>query len=179
MRRILFALLLAAPVAHADPIRDAVINGVLRCDAITDNRAWLDCFYGSAQPMRSRLGLSPAPQAQTKLVPPVGAGYMAAAPAYRRAAPPPKEKGFWAELAGSDAPVARNMPLASYSFDKSGRFTIKLENGQTYQQMESDTAHASWNGAPASLLVTINNSGDNYTVKVKSEPGAVYHARRR
>jgi len=58
------SLCLALP-ARAEPTRDAVMQGAERCEGIPDNRVWLDCFYGSAQPMRVLLGLSPAPVAQT------------------------------------------------------------------------------------------------------------------
>lgn len=57
-----------APPAHASP-RDQVRAGSLRCDGITDERAWLDCYYGAAQPVRADLGLPPAPQSQQNLVP--------------------------------------------------------------------------------------------------------------
>jgi hypothetical protein len=168
---------LAVPAA-AQTARDEVMEGAERCAGIAEDRAWLDCFYGAAQPMRARLGLSPAPQAQTKLVPPVGAGYAAAAPAYRRAAPPPREKSFWGDVLGSTKPVASNMPLASYKFDEDGRFLIHLQNGEIYQQEESDIAHPHWSGPPGALLATVNVAGDKYTVRVKGDP-AVYHARRR
>ena len=36
--------------AVADPTRDQVMDGAARCEGIPDNRVWLDCFYGSAQP---------------------------------------------------------------------------------------------------------------------------------
>ncbi len=57
-----------APAA-ADPRQD-VMSGAQRCAGIADNRVWLDCFYGSAQPMRALLGLPPAPINQQRLVPP-------------------------------------------------------------------------------------------------------------
>ena len=64
---------LAALPALAEPTRDEVMAGAERCDGIADNRVWLDCFYGSAQPMRSVLNLPPANPAQVRLVPPRGA----------------------------------------------------------------------------------------------------------
>ena len=170
--------LLAAVPAAAQGVRDQVMDGAARCAGIADDRAWLDCFYGSAQPMRSRLGLSPAPQALIKLVPSPGAAYTAAAPGYRRPAPP-REKGFFAELLGSTRPVVANMPMTAYHFDEGGRFTIRLQNGQTYVQEESDLSRPGWSGPAGNLLVTVNSAGDKYTIKVKSDPGAVYHARRR
>ena len=62
--------------------------GAQRCAGIADDRTWLDCFYGSAQPMRAQLGLPPAPANQQRLVPQLAPAYAAptyAAPAY---APP-------------------------------------------------------------------------------------------
>jgi hypothetical protein len=69
--------------------RQDVLSGVQRCAGITDDRTWLDCFYGSAQPMRARLGLPPAPVNQQRLVPPMmGAVPAYAAPAYAPPAAP-------------------------------------------------------------------------------------------
>src|ERR1700761_4863169 len=78
--------------AMAGP-RDDVLYGVSRCGGIADDRTWLDCVYGAAQPMRAQLGLPPAPAAQQKLVPPAmpgmaapsfgGGAAAAAAPTYR------------------------------------------------------------------------------------------------
>jgi hypothetical protein len=76
---VLLGLVLFSPIALADPARDEVMSGAARCAGLTDNRAWLDCFYGSAQPMRALLGLPPAPLTQVKLVPPPGAVYPGAA----------------------------------------------------------------------------------------------------
>jgi hypothetical protein len=129
--------------------------------------------------MRGRLGLPPAPQAQVRLVPPPGATY-AAAPARRAAAAPPvKEKGFFGELLGSTGPVARDMPLTTYSFGRDGRFTVTLQNGMTFVQQENDLVRADWKGAPGALQATVNSSGDAFTLKVRSEPGILYHVRRR
>ena len=58
----------APPVAAADA-RVSVRAASLRCDTITDERSWLNCYYGAAQPARAELGLQPAPQSQQNLVP--------------------------------------------------------------------------------------------------------------
>jgi len=47
--------------------RDDVLTGMFRCAPIGDVRTWLDCFYGAAQPLRSELGLPPAPASQVQL----------------------------------------------------------------------------------------------------------------
>jgi hypothetical protein len=174
---IAMALLATAAPAGAQSLRQEILNGAARCSGIAEDRTWLDCFYGSAQPMRERLGLAPAPSAQTRLVPPPGAGYMAAAPAMRQAAPP-QQPGFFAGLLGSTRPTVSDMPMAAYSFERDGRFRVRLQNGQAYVQEESDLHHPSWSGPPAALLVTVQPAGDKYELKVKSEPGITYRVRR-
>src|SRR4051812_22621027 len=62
----LASLLLAALPAEARP-RDDALAGAFRCAVIGDARAWLDCYYGAAQPVRAGLGLAPAMAAQVKL----------------------------------------------------------------------------------------------------------------
>jgi hypothetical protein len=59
------ALLAVAPAQARS--RDDVMASAYRCGAIGDDRQWLDCFYGAAQPVRAGLGMSPAPDAQLRL----------------------------------------------------------------------------------------------------------------
>jgi len=71
-------LLVPATAAIAVPAcarpRDDALSNAFRCAAISDSRLWLDCYYGSAQPVRAALGMPPALPAQVKLaaVPPSG-----------------------------------------------------------------------------------------------------------
>ena len=71
---LLFLIVLCAipPIATAANAnaRDDVLAGISRCGGISDDRSWLDCVYGAAQPMRAQLGLLPALASQQKLVPP-------------------------------------------------------------------------------------------------------------
>ena len=163
--------------AWADPTRDQVMDGAARCEGIPDNRVWLDCFYGSAQPMRSLLGLSPAPESQTRLVPAQGASYggavSAGTPVARRPAAKPKSEGFWAGLLGNTSPVAHDMPMRAYDFGRDGRFTVTMLDGHVWRQAESDISRAKWKKPAASYKVTINNStsADLYDLRVA---GAVY-----
>src|ERR1700744_5629704 len=62
------SLVALAMPAMADPTRDDVMTNLQRCAGFTDNRTWLNCYYGAAQPMRAQLGLSPAPDSQVSLV---------------------------------------------------------------------------------------------------------------
>lgn len=173
MRRIMFALLLAAPLAaQADPIRDQVINGALRCDQITDNHAWLDCFYGSAQPMRASLGLSPAPQAKLVPVPAPNAPVRKLAPA------PQARQGFWDTVVGKTGPAADGVAMASYQYGRGNNFTVTLADGQVYQQKSNDTALSHWSAAPASYRVTVTRAPDGYMLRVRGEADTVYHVTR-
>jgi hypothetical protein len=176
-RLVLSGLFLLTQGAVAEPTRDEVMSGAARCAGIADNRVWLDCFYGSAQPMRSLLNLPPAPNAQIKLVPPPGAAYQSSE-SPRSASRTGKPRGFFAELLGSTKPVATDMPMASYRFERNGTFTVVLKNGQTYRQEESDLVRAKWNSPAASYLVTITGSSDIFQLRVKNEPGVLFRVRR-
>jgi len=59
------ASLVAIP-AQARP-RDEALSGAFRCAVVADSRAWLDCYYGAAQPVRAALGMPPALASQVKL----------------------------------------------------------------------------------------------------------------
>ena len=78
MRHLCWALLLGAALLAAAPAqarpRDEALSGAFRCAVIADSRAWLDCYYGAAQPVRAALGLPAALAGQVKLAmsPPSG-----------------------------------------------------------------------------------------------------------
>jgi len=175
-RFLLVWLVLLTQGAIAGPMRDEVMSGAARCAGIADDRTWLDCFYGSAQPMRATLGLPPAPAAQTKLVPPPGAAY--SSPETSRYAPPQKSRGFLADIIGSSKPAVSDVPMESYKFARDGTFTVVLKNGQTYRQEESDLVFAKWNRPAGTYLVTVTSASDKFVLKVKGEPGVIFHVRR-
>lgn len=164
--------LVAIHPATAEPTRDAVMGAAGRCEGIPDNRVWLDCFYGSAQPMRALLGLAPAPESQTRLVPAPGAAYGGAAVA-RRAPAPVREKsgGFLSDIIGDTKPLANNMPMTAYGFGRDGKFTVTMADGHVWQQAESDIKLAKWNRPAASYRVDITNgsSTDLYNMRVRGE----------
>ena len=68
--------------------------------------------------------------------------------------------------------------MASYKFGRDGFFTVVLKNGQSYRQEESDLVFAKWNRPASTYLVTIISASDKFVLKVKDEPGVVFHVRR-
>jgi hypothetical protein len=152
------------------------MSGAARCEGIADDRVWLDCFYGSAQPMRAALGLPPAPSTQTKLVPPPGASYLASNA--NRSSRPQNSRGLISDILGSTKPIANDVPMESYKFARNRTFTVVLRNGQTYRQEESDLAFAKWNRPAGTYLVTITGASDKFVLKIKDEPGVTYRVRR-
>ena len=127
----------ASPGVPQDvPARDAVIVAAARCGGVAAERPWLDCYYAAANPVRAILGLAPV-----------------AAPA--PAAPPPrKNSGFLGELVGPDE-VKASGRMASYRFDGHGFFTVVLEDGQVWRQIDGDDVMAHWDKKPGSYQVTI------------------------
>ena len=149
-----------APVAVWADAREDVVSSLTRCAGLTDDRQWLDCYYGAAQPMRAWLGLSPAPQAQLKLL--SGQPQPSALPATVtraavRSGPPPKPKpsGLLDMFGGDD--VINNAPVQSYDVKRDG-FTVTLTDGQVWQQTEADAEKhpVSWRAPASSMRVTIS-----------------------
>lgn len=185
MKRILLAALgLALPAlampAEAAP-REDVIYGISRCGTVADDRTWLDCVYGAAQPMRAKLGLPPAPASQQALVPPIPAGQTAASAAASAAngvrVLTPDEAEYFSEYTKLST-VPRAMmrlftpkeqkaeeptTLASYKFDAAGYFLVTLANGETWRQDNSDTRHARWNKPASTYTAQIVPSGGTLT----------------
>jgi len=188
--------------AQATP-RDEVVAGMMHCAVITDNRQWLDCYYGAAQPMRAHLGLPPAPQFQQQLLrryyssPSVGApagGAPALAPlsggrqtASRMPGPEhsgspsmPQERGLFDDLfGGSD--IITNMPVRGYKFNPDGTFVVTLADGQVWQQDISDqNSHpVHWTAPASSMRVTISEGAlRSYNMVVGNKRWATYKVHR-
>jgi hypothetical protein len=145
------ALMLGSPV-KAGP-REDVMQGSVRCAGIADDRAWLDCYYGAAQPMRAKLGLSPAPGAQQNLVPPPKPGVY-------EAPVTPAKPGFFGRMIDKVSTPHEQKPepstrMTSYRFNSAGYFTVTLANGETWRQSGSEAVLASWHGKPESYIVTV------------------------
>lgn len=185
VRRLLVisALLASAVPALAGP-REDTMSGIARCSLIADDRVYLDCIYGAAQPLRARLGLPPAPASQQRLVPPPG-GY--APPAPVTAAPPvaiaPRPAMAAAPKASTVDNILGNDPSAAwievFSFDRHGLFTVTFSNGQVWKQNANDTARAHWNGRGSdySIKFAIDTTGRNGQLTVRGD-AATYQVHR-
>ena len=136
------------PVPDHD-VRDAVMAGAFRCTSAGDEREWLNCYYAAAQPMRARLGLSAAPQATTiaHAPPPVP---LPAAPVAQFGRKPPR-------AAIPDNVDHITAQMQSYTFDKLGWFTVTLDNGQVWKQIQGDTTYAKWKKPAASYQVRVSH----------------------
>jgi hypothetical protein len=192
MRKVAFLAIacgLAPLPALADP-REDVVNGLARCAVLTDDRQWLDCYYGAAQPMRAQLGLSPAPQAQIQLLqqverPPAYGAAVAPQPrlpsTVARATvrtgppPPPKRSGLFDLWGGSD--VINNAPVKSYQVGRDG-FTVTLPDGQVWQQTDADRNPANWHDDAGSMRVTITQAAMHTFNLVMNDQNQHYKVKR-
>ena len=173
MRTLLFVLFLAPTAALAGP-REDVYAASQRCAGLGENRAWLDCYYGAAQPMRQLLNLAPAPAAQTALVPGFSViPQTAAAPAIFPAAgsPPPatpvqtdsRQTGLFGGTLES------NVRLKGYLFGPNGQFILTLANGEIWQQAANDPMRASWNKPAAFYVVAIRQSSRGSVLEIQGD----------
>lgn len=168
-------------------VRDTVMSGAFRCSSVADDRQWLDCYYGAAQPMRGVLGLSPAPQAAM-----ASAGTIAGT--LPRAPVPHARGGWFSGMFGDDsgdkvpeqqfgeprreaASVPANVDhvvsrMKSYSFNHYGIFTVTLANGQVWRQLSGDTDYAHWKKPAGDYVVNISRGWfGSYNFEVKGNPG--------
>jgi hypothetical protein len=166
----------SASPAIADPRQDT-LAGISRCAGVADDRTFLDCVYGAAQPLRTELGLPPAPGFQTRLVPPAPGARaampppMAAAPARVASAPPPqKTDGLFGNLFENGS--EETLRMASYNFNPRGLFTVTLSNGQVWRQRANDTAFATWGAKPGDYYATVRaQTTGGYSLSVRGDDG--------
>lgn len=156
-------LVLAAAPALAGP-RDDMMAGISRCGALPDDRTFLNCVYGAAQPMRAQLGLPPAPQEQQRLVPQTMAAPVPQLPPRIATAPQASPKRSLPERAIQDR-------LETFSFDRRGLFIIMLGNGEHWRQDPSDTVRAKWIGRASDYVVRVaKESQQSAQMSVMGDP---------
>ena len=139
----------------------------LRCNS-NEDRDWLDCYYGAAQPVRGQLGLAPAPQSQivsggTRVLPGPSNGSQLAL----------SKSPFPAQPGGIPGHYPVSSQMVSYSFNRFRMFTVTLANGQTWRQLSGDTSFAHWVGAASRYSVKITQGAlDSLNLQVKGSPVA-------
>jgi len=143
--------------AGEEIVRDRVMASASAC-TLAGDRPWLECYYAAAQPMREQLHLTRAPQANVAA-----------------SAPPPPMFPVVRTAPETTAMAGRkqmNLRMVSYSFAKSGYFTVTLENGQVWRQVDGDTDFAHWKKPAASYQVRITEGFlGSYNLQVKGLPG--------
>ena len=150
-----------APTGDLGP-RYQATAAALRCNDLSEDRPWLNCYYAAAGPVRAQLGLSSAPQSAA-VARTGSAEVLASAPGPARGALLPKS--------GSPALPSVWSPVASYHFDRYGIFTLELANGQQWQQLSGDTTRAHWTKPAADYSVRITHGAlRSLNLKVRGEP---------
>jgi len=139
-------------------VRDAVIVAASRCGSVAAERPWLDCYYAAANPARSLLGLAPV-----------------AIPAPATALPPARtgHGGMF-----DKQPIKGSGRIASYTFDSNGFFTVVLDNGEVWRQIDGDTTMAHWFRKPGFYVATVTAGAlGSSNLRVQGE-GRSYKVRR-
>jgi hypothetical protein len=132
--------------AWAGPREDAAA-AMARCDLIKDNSAWLDCHERATAQMRAVLeGISRSAPAPSR--PAAAAGGAAARFGEDNLARPRPSASTPRRL------VAR---LAEISFSKTGYFTVELDNGQWWRQVDGDTNYARFRTPANRNVITIEH----------------------
>jgi hypothetical protein len=146
----------AASQAQPSVLRTRVVAEAGRCYDQDGDRAWLDCYYRAAVPMRQQLGLAVAP------------GQSAALP------PPRDDFGITkpAQVVATQS-LIRDITsrMTAYSFDAQNVFTVRLENGQTWRQLDGDGGTARWQKPPGTYLVTIRRGmSRSFIMTIDNDP---------
>jgi len=153
-----------------EPVRDEVMAAAANCNRVAGDRPWLDCYYAAAIPLRAELGLSVPVQA-----PPKPAITLASAqPTNVPSGPPPmpRKTGLFDGLFSDTKPIVRNVPMQSFSLNKSGAFTVVLSDGEVWAQSAEDEVYhpAHWRHAGPDTLVTIlPDAMHTFTMTVSGE----------
>jgi hypothetical protein len=153
--------LVEAPPSGGQPrdqaVRDQVVSAAAGCMRETDDRPWLDCYYGAAMPMRAQLGLSTPRTAGASAS--TAALQPASLPAAPAGPPPmPRHAGLFDGIFTTIKPIVRDMPMKSFVLDSTGAFTVTLVDGEVWQQLDEDQIYhpANWRKPASEMRVTIS-----------------------
>jgi hypothetical protein len=153
-----------SPGQPADiPLRDAAMTEAARCAGVSEDRLWLDCFYAASNPVRAVLAL-----------PLLGGVPVSAAKSPQQAVAPQRPQRVDSFLPGlfGQTVIEVRANMVRYSFDSHSKFTITLNNGQTWRQLEGDSGVANWQGPADRYLVTITNGAlGSHNLTAKGAPG--------
>ena len=180
--------LASAPPGGGTPrdeaVRDDVMSAAANCIRVVGDRAWLDCYYAAATPMRAALGLAVPQGTHVAPPPPPPMPQVASAmpPPPKPSGPPPMPRagGMFTGLFNEAKPVVRSQAMQSFSFNRHGGFIVTLDDGQVWEQVDEDEVEhpAHWKRQPAEMLVTITPAVmRTFTMTVSGEYG-IYKVKR-
>jgi hypothetical protein len=150
-----------------------VLERTAHCGILPEGRAWLDCFYGAAQPARQALGLSPAPQAlqfQQVYAEPLSQAAPAVASKQEDDSPslfnvfhspkvPPDRFGLKGAKPGPGLNVDRIVDRIANVQAAGTGFIVTLANGQVWKQV--DATPVSWRAHNAGYMAIITHGAFN------------------
>jgi hypothetical protein len=146
------------------PARNIAISVAARCDAIKDDRQWLDCYYGAVQPVHIALGLTPASQARATQP------QMDAAISHDTSSLLSNRQEGWLPSLLSSGKSQANEHMAAYQFDRFQHFTVALKNGEVWRQLPGDGVLAHWRKAPEAYSVTVMDGAlGSFNMRVQGE----------
>lgn len=145
---LLAAVCLLQSRAWAGPREDAAA-AMARCDALRDNAAWLDCHERATAQMRA--ALTGSMSRPTPVAPAPGRVVDADVARFGADDLPSHPR------VGGRAPRKLVAHLENVTFSKSGYFTIELDNGQWWRQIDGDTDYARFRTPARRNLITIEH----------------------
>jgi len=184
--------------AVADP-RSDLIDGMTKCAAITDGTARLACYDALNPTLKAAQAQAPAAVApsppstvaanpppfnpyrplgvpQTEQIKPEQFGGENLAPP----PPPPPPPGHEAEAPAAAEPQALDsitVGVTDYSYNPYDKFLVILDNGQIWQQLESDSGRAHFSkGGKNSVTISRGFMG-SYNIAI-NDGGAVFKVKR-
>jgi hypothetical protein len=161
MRRQIMTMLtlfaVSLPGAALAGAREDTLAGISRCNAIPDDRGFLDCIDGAARQLRARLALPAASATRTSpvLQPATGLPAPQSTVSRNAYAPPASRKRGWLARVFGSAPGKPALHMAFYTFDGRGMFTVTFKDGEVWRQMDSDGKRAHWRDPAPNYGVTV------------------------